>query len=197
MVLLAAFMAIPLLLPRAPALWSVPAAAPLAAAVGAGPAYAAIAGQGTTWGRRAALGAIGFLWVGLAEATLRHPLVFGLAEGQRARSYWVHDGWRALQHGVAPLFASPAIACAGVWALFAVALPLLVRGRRLAADVLAAAVWAGCLYAAMRGVEWLMGPTAAARGVALGAVGAGVLAVAFAAGRRAASGAAYGSGDVP
>jgi hypothetical protein len=196
-ILVAACLPIPLLLPRAPALWSVPAAAPLAAAAGAGPAYAAVAGQGSTWGRRAALGAIGFLWVGLAEATLRHPLVFGLAEGQRERSYWVHDGWGALQHGVAPLFASAAIACAGVWAVFAVALPVLVRGRRLAADVLAAAVWAGCLYAAMRGVESLVGPTATARGAALGAAAAGVLAVVFAAARRSASGAADGSGDVP
>jgi hypothetical protein len=183
--LLAAFVPIPLLVPRAPALWSLPTFAPLFAAAGAGPAYAGLAGQAATWGRRAALAAIGFLWVGLAEAAIRHPLVFGLADGQRTAAYWQHDGWRALGDGLVPLFSSPALLSAAAWGAFAALLPVLVRGRRLAADLLAAAVWAGGLYAAMLGVETVAGPSATARGALAGAAAGAALAVAFAARKRA------------
>jgi hypothetical protein len=183
-VLLAALLPIPLLLPRAPTLWSLPAAAPLFAVAGAGPAFAAMAGQAATAGRRVALGAIGFVWVGLAEAAIRHPLVFGLAEGQRPRTYWMHDGWLALSRAVVPLFGSPALASALVWGALAALLPVLVRGRRLALDALGAGLWAAALYAAMRGVERLVGPGAPERGALAGAVVAAALAVAFAALRR-------------
>jgi hypothetical protein len=63
-------------------------------------------------------------------------------------------------------------------------LPLLVRGHRLAADVLAAGVWAGGLYAAVLGVEKLAGPGVHARGAAAGAGLAGCIAVVAAAARR-------------
>jgi len=104
------------------------------------------------------------------------------------RGYWLHDGWRALEHAVAPVFGSAVIACAAAWALFAAVLPLLVRGQRLAADVTGAAIWAGGLYAAMRGVEHLAGPGVSARGALGGAVAAALLAVAAAALRRSGAG---------
>jgi hypothetical protein len=184
LLLLVACLPVPFLLPRAPATWTLPAVAPLLAVAGAGPAYAAIAGQAGGWGRRAALGALGYLWIGLAEAAIRSPLFFGLVDGQRPRGYWLHDGWRALTQGAAPLFATPVALCALVFALFAALLPLLVRGHRLAADVLAAGVWAGGLYAAVLGVEKLAGPGVHARGAAAGAGLAGCIAVVAAAARR-------------
>src|SRR5262249_19094889 len=74
-VLFAACLPIPLLLPRAPGTWSLPAVAPALAYLGAGATYPAVAGQATTWGRRAALGAIGWLWIALAEAAVHSPLL--------------------------------------------------------------------------------------------------------------------------
>jgi hypothetical protein len=196
-VLLAALLPVPLLVWRAPVLWSVPAAAPLLAAAGAGPAYAAVAGQATTWRRRAALGAIGFLWVALAEAAIRHPLVFGLAHSQQPRGDWLHNGWHALGHAVVPVFASPVLLCAAGWAACAAVLPLLVRGHRLAVDVLGATVWAVALYISTAGVQDLLGKGAPARGAAAGAAAAAVLAVAAAAARRSRSGGAVRPNPVP
>jgi hypothetical protein len=196
-VLLVALLPIPFVLARAPASWSLPLAAPVLAVLGAAPAYAALAGQAATWGRRAALGAIGFLWVALAETAIRHPLLFGLVDGQRTRDYWLHDGWRALAHGVAPIFGSPLLLCAVVWAAFAAILPLLVRGHRLAADIVAATVWAAGLYAATLAIHDLAGTGFALRGAVLGAALAGVAAVAAAGARRRASGPADGPNPVP
>lgn len=183
-VLAAALAPAVLLLSRAPALWSVPALAPALAAFGAGPGYAAVAGQASTWVRRAALGALGFLWVGLAEAAIRHPLLFGLAGGQQERERWMHDGWRALVHGVFPLLESPLLLCAAAWAAFAAVLPLFVRGQRLAVDLMGAALWATGLAAAVTGVARLAEPGAHPRGALLGAALAGLIAVACGGVRR-------------
>jgi hypothetical protein len=43
-----------------------------------GGAYAAVAGQASTWPRRAALGALGSLWIALADDTLADPGPFAL-----------------------------------------------------------------------------------------------------------------------
>jgi hypothetical protein len=173
-----------LLLSRVPALWSVPVLAPALAALGAGPGFAAFAGQASTWGRRAALGALGFLWVGLAEAAIRHPLLFGLAESQQERGRWMHDGWRALAHGVFPLLESPLLLCAAAWAAFAAVLPLFVRGERLAVDLMGAALWATGLAAAVTGVARLADPGSHPRGALVGAALAALVAVVFAGARR-------------
>jgi eukaryotic-like serine/threonine-protein kinase len=196
-VLLAACLPIPFLLARSPAGWSVPGFAPLLAAAGLGAAYPALAGQASTWGRRAALGAIGWLWLALAEAAVKTPLLFGLVDGQRERRYWLHDGWRALSHAVAPLFASPTALTAIAFAVAAALLPVLVRGLRLALDLIAAAVWAGALYAALLGIETLAGPGVDARGAAVGAAFAAVIAVTAAAVRRSRGEAALGPNPVP
>jgi hypothetical protein len=74
----AACLPVPLLLPRAPAWWSVPGFAPLLALAGAPAGYTAIAGQAATWPRRAALGAIGSLWIALADDALADPGPFAL-----------------------------------------------------------------------------------------------------------------------
>ena len=184
LILLVACLPIPFLLPRSPGAWTVPITAPLLAVVGAGPAYTAIAGQASTWGRRAALGAIGYLWIALAEAAIKTPLMFGLADGQREREFWVHDGWRALSHGAAPIFGSPVVLTALVFAAFAAVLPFLVRGVTLAADLLAALIWATGLYAAVIGIEQLAGPGAESRGLAAGAGLAAVIAIMAGAVRR-------------
>jgi hypothetical protein len=75
---IAACLPVPLMLPAAPAWWSVPGFAPLLALANAGPAYAGLAGQAATWPRRAALGALGSLWIALADDTLADPGPFAL-----------------------------------------------------------------------------------------------------------------------
>jgi hypothetical protein len=196
-VLLIACVPVPLLLARAPSAWSLPALAPLLGAAGAGPAFAAAAGQATTWARRAALGAIGFLWLGLAEAAVEHPMMFGLAGDQRARDYWVHDGWRALAHGVLPLLGSPVMLCALAWGAFAAVLPALVRSRRLAPDVLGASIWAAGLYAAVLAVGRIADPGSRPRGALVGSAAAAAIAVACAAARRRRSERAVAPEPVP
>jgi tRNA A-37 threonylcarbamoyl transferase component Bud32 len=196
-ILLAACLPIPFLLPRFPAGWSLPAFGPLLGAAGAGAAYPALAGQAPTWGRRAGLGAIGWFWLALAEAVIHTPLMFGLVAGQRTKHYWLHDGWRALAHGVAPVFATTTALAALAFAAAAATLPLLVRGLRLPLDVIAAGVWAGALYAALVGIGRLAGPGAAPRGAAAGAALAAVIAVTAAAVRRRRSEAGLGSDPVP
>ena len=196
-VLLAATLPIPFLLPRSPASWTVPGFAPLLGVAGAGGAYPAIAGQAGTWGRRAALGAIGWLWLALAEAAVKAPLVFGLADGQRTRGYWVHDGWRAVTHAIAPVFATTTALTAIAFALAAAILPLLVRGLRLPLDLIGALVWGGALYAALVGIERLSGPGVSARGAAAGVALGAAMAVAAAAVRRSRMEGDLGQNPVP
>jgi hypothetical protein len=74
----AACLPVPLLLPRAPAAWSVPGFAPLLALATVGAGYTAIAGQASPWPRRAALGALGSLWIALADDSLADPSPFAL-----------------------------------------------------------------------------------------------------------------------
>ncbi|HYZ27641.1 MAG TPA: serine/threonine-protein kinase [Thermoleophilaceae bacterium] len=148
----AACLPVPLLLPRAPAFWSVPGFAPLLGLANAGAGYTAIAGQAVTWPRRAALGVLGSLWIALADDSLADP--------------------------------RPAALTTVAFALAAILLPLLVRGLRFALDLIAAAVWAGALYAALAGIERLAGPGMDLRGAAAGSVLAAVTAVTAAAVRR-------------
>jgi eukaryotic-like serine/threonine-protein kinase len=161
----AACLPVPLLLPRAPAWWSVPGFAPLLNLAGAAGGYPAIAGQASTWPRRAALGAIGAFWIALVDDTLADPAPFALT---------------ALTFAVAGTL-----------------LPVLVRGLRLALDLIAAAVWAGALYAALLGIEEVAGTRADTREAAVGAALAAVIAVTAAAVRRSRGETALGPNPVP
>ena len=72
--------------------------------------------------------------------------------------------------------------------LAALALPVVVRGRVLAADVVGATAWAAALGSATQAVAGTLSWQPTMRGLVAGAVVAGGLAVAFAASR----GEAYG-----
>ena len=63
----AACMPIPFLLPRAGTLWSLPVLAPLLGTVALGPAFVGVAALAPTAPRRAGLAAAGFLWLALGE----------------------------------------------------------------------------------------------------------------------------------
>ena len=160
--LAAAALPVPLLLRRAPSpAWSLPAVAPLLGLATAAGAFPALTGRIARPLHRAALGALGAWWLLLAEALLHRRLVLGAPDGA--------GGWDA----VTAVATSPAIAMAAVWAIAAVLLPLLVRGRLIAVDLVGATAWAAGLAAATQGA---LGATP--RGLVLGAIASALLAIA-------------------
>jgi hypothetical protein len=143
-----ALAAAPLMLPRAPALWSLPALAPALGAIGLAPAFPALAAQVRGAWRRAALAAVGVSWVLVGVALFDRRLLLGVAAGTRDRASWQGSAPDAATHALAPLLRSGALAFAIVWAVAAVALPWLMRGRSLPLNSFAAAVWALLVAAA-------------------------------------------------
>jgi hypothetical protein len=160
------------LLRRSGTLWSLPAGAAVLGAAGLAGAWPALAAQaGRPW-QRAALGALGGWWLALAEILTGDRLALGAPPGS------------ALDAGhLDPLLTSGALALAGLWAGAAVALPVLVRGRVLAADLVGATAWAAALGSATQAIAGSLSWQPTMRGLVAGAVAAGGLAVVFAASR--------------
>jgi hypothetical protein len=168
----------PLLLRGASPAWSLPAAAPLLGLAGLAGGFPALAGMARRGWTRAALGALGLWWLLLAEPLLGRTLLFGAAAGTPARPRWDGAAGLAASDVVVPLVTSGALAQAALWAVAALVLPWIVRGRHLAFDVVAATVWAAGLAAGTISV----GQAASGgspRGLVAGAVLAGGLAVAL------------------
>jgi len=181
LILAAAAMPIPLLLPRAGLLWSVPIFAPLLGAIALGPAFIGVAALAPTPWRRAGLGAAGFVWLAMGEVLTGRNLLFGVSDGTLPRADWEGSISAAASDALGPLLSGPALAPAAVWAAFAVLLPLVVRGRWLMVDLLGAGLWAAGLVAAHAALGDMLAATTAldqARGAAAGAIGAGLIVVA-------------------
>ena len=179
LVLAAAAAPVPLLMPRAGALWSVPALAPLLGAVGLAPAFVAAAGLASTGWRRAGLAAAGFLWLAAAEVISGRALLFGPAVGTSPSGTWNDSLVAAAADALYPTLISPVLAPIVVWALLAAALPVVVRGRSLPLDAVGAAIWAAGLVAALgalattlEGAARLQEPRGALAGAVVGAVAA-------------------------
>ena len=165
------------LLRRSPTLWSLPAGAPLLGVAGLAGAWPALAAQaGRPW-QRAAVGALGAWWLALAEVLTGDRLALGAPPGSALDSAHLD-----------PLLTSGALALTALWAVAAVVLPFLVRGRVFAADVVGATAWAAALGSATQAIAGTLSWQPTMRGLVAGAVVAGGLAVAFAASR----GEAYG-----
>jgi hypothetical protein len=147
--LVAAALVTPLLLPVGnPAAAPLPALAPLLGLAGLAPVYPALAGLSRSMASRALLGATGYIWLVVCEEIADRTLMFG-------PEMVAPDGWRQ-SAGVAfgdvllPLFAGGVLAAAAVWAVAAVALPMLVRGRAPVLDAVGALIWAAALISAHR-----------------------------------------------
>ncbi|MBS1869803.1 MAG: serine/threonine protein kinase [Actinobacteria bacterium] len=198
LVLACALAAPPLLLPLRGRAWSVPFAAPLLGVALLAGAYPALAGQARTLWRRAALGALGFWVLALAEPVAHATLYYGRARGTWAGAAWEGSPTDAVAHVLQPLVASGALACAGLWAAAAAVLPWLVRGRSAALDLLAATLWAAALAAGAGMIGHALGPGMVpqpdARGAALGAAAGVLIAVGARATRGAVVGARAGAG---
>ena len=172
LLLAAAVLPTPLLLPRAGLLWSVPALAPLLGSIALAPLFVGVAALPSTAWRRAGLAAAGFLWLAAAEILTGRELLFGAADGTAPRSEWQSSVVDATADAIVPLVSSPALAPALVWVAFAALLPLVVRGRYPALDLLAAAVWAAGLVGAQGALGDLRAATTEldhARGAVVGA----------------------------
>ena len=159
LLLLAALAPVPLMLPRSGRLWSLPALAPLLGIVGLAPAYVGVAALARGTWRRAALAAAGFLWLAAAEALTGSPLLFGVPDGVLPRGEWQDSIDAAASDAVGPLLSSPALAPAVVWAALAPALALVVRGRFMGLDLLAAGAWAAVLITAQAALGDLLAST--------------------------------------
>jgi hypothetical protein len=160
----------PLLLRHRGLTWSLPAAAPALGLAGLAGAYPAVAGRVRGVWARAALGAAGLWWLLLAEPLLDREILVGTAPGSAG------DVLEALA-------TSGVLLLAPLWAGAAVVLPWLVSGRSLALDIVGAATWAAALGSGTAAVAGWAG-LAEPRGLAAGAVVAGVLAVAGARARN-------------
>ena len=161
--------------------WLACALAPILGVIGLAGAFPAIAGQAPRWRMRAALGALGYWWLALAEPLLARRLWLGPAPGTPPRTVWEGSLSNTAVHVIGPLLSTGLLFGAALWAGGAVLLPLLVRGRNAALDVVAAVAWAAALAAAAPALDaGLAGQSAHAtpRGAVVGAVLGAALAVA-------------------
>jgi hypothetical protein len=141
LLLAVALAVVPLLMPRTPALWSLPALAPALGALGVAAAFPAVVGQLRGPWRRASLAALGLWWLLLAEPVLGRRLLLGVAAGTRDRLSWQGSAVDAFDHALVPLLRGGALGVALIWALAALALPVLLRAQRASAHAAAAALW--------------------------------------------------------
>jgi eukaryotic-like serine/threonine-protein kinase len=136
----------------------------------------------TAW-RRAGLAAAGILWLAIGELITGKNLLFGVPDGALPRGEWQGSISAAGSDALAPLLSGPALAPAIVWAAFAVLLPLVVRGRWLAVDLVGAGLWAAGLIIAQAALGDMLAATTTldqARGAIAGAIGGALVAVAVA-----------------
>lgn len=161
--------------------WLACALAPALGAVGLASAFPAIAGQAPRWRMRAALAALGYWWLQLAEPLLGERLWLGPHAATPPRASWEGSLQATAVHVIGPLLSVGVLLGAILWASGAIVLPLIVRGRNAALDALAAVVWSALLIAAAPLLDSGLAAHAAQpnpRGVILGGVLGGALAVA-------------------
>jgi hypothetical protein len=152
--------------------WLAAAVAPALGLAGLAGAFPALAGQRARWRARAALAALGFWWVALAEPLLARRLWLRAPSAFPPRGVWEASFGGSATHVVAATLTWELLLGAGVWALAAMVLPWIVRGRSAALDVLAAVAWTVSLLAAVPLLERALLAHAshpAPRGVLLGA----------------------------
>jgi serine/threonine protein kinase len=161
--------------------WLASALAPVLGFAGLAGAFPAVAGQATRWSERAALAALGYWWLTLAEPLLTRRLWLGPPPGTPVRAVWEGSLGSAATHVVGPVLSVGVLLGAASWATAAVLLPWLVRGRSAAFDVVAATIWSAVLAAAAPVLDGGLSVHAvhpSPRGVVLGAVLGGGIAVA-------------------
>jgi eukaryotic-like serine/threonine-protein kinase len=154
--------------------------APALGAVGLAGAFPAIAGQASRWRERAALAAIGYWWLTLAEPLTGRRLWLGQSSGASLPTTW-EGSLSGAAHVLAPLLGLGVLLGAALWASGAVVLPWIVRGRSAALDLVAATTWSAALAAAAPMLDSGLsahGAHPTPRGAVLGALLGGAIAMA-------------------
>jgi tRNA A-37 threonylcarbamoyl transferase component Bud32 len=149
--LIAALGSPPLLAAIEPEAIALPGLAPILGLAGLGPVYPALAGLTRGAAGRALLGGIGYLWLAAWEELAHRTLLLGPVADPPA--HWTGSAGTALTDVITPLVDGSVLAGAGIFALAAWALPLLIRGRAPLLDALGALVWAAGLISALRLVD--------------------------------------------
>jgi hypothetical protein len=111
-------------------------------------AFPALAGQRARSGERAALAALGYWWLTLAEPLLDRRLWLGLPAGTPPRNVWEGSLSSTAVHVIGPTLSLGVLVGASVWAAGAVLLAWIVRGRSAVLDVFAAITWSVALLLA-------------------------------------------------
>jgi hypothetical protein len=160
--------------------WLGCALAPVLGLIGLAGAFPAVAGQASRWRQRAALAALGYWWLTLAEPLAGRRLWLGQPAGAPSRAAWEASlGGGA--HVLGPLLGLGLVLGAALWAGASAVLPWILRGRSAALDVIAATTWSAGLAAAAPLLDSGLSAHAAhlaPRGVVLGAILGGAIAVA-------------------
>jgi hypothetical protein len=139
-----------LLLPARPNAWPLAAAAPALGLIGLAGAWPALASRAGRTVQRAALGAIGWVWLLLAGAALgpAHVLYLPHVPGVPPPAAWIGSLSQTTGHLLPALVKTGVLAPAIVWALAAVTAPWLVRGRTLMLDVARVLAWSALVVSA-------------------------------------------------
>jgi tRNA A-37 threonylcarbamoyl transferase component Bud32 len=127
---------------------ALPGLSPPLALIGLGPVYPALAGLTRGAAGRALLGGVGYLWIATWEELAHKTLLLGPVADPPA--HWTGSASIAFSDVVAPLLDGSVLAGAGVFALAAFCLPLLIRGRAPILDGIGALIWAAGLITALR-----------------------------------------------
>ncbi|MDQ6805591.1 MAG: hypothetical protein M3065_11635, partial [Actinomycetota bacterium] len=115
------------------------------------------------------------VWTALGTTLSGTTLYLRAPPGMPSPGQWPSSVGATFHRVLEPLVTSGALAPALVWAVAAVILPWLARGRRVAVDFVLASAWAAGLVAATYSVlRMVHGPLAGAplRGAVVGGVGA-------------------------
>jgi hypothetical protein len=169
------------LLPRRGAAWPLPAGAVALGLMGLGGAWPAVAARiGASFWRRAALGAVGLVWLAAAGQLAGRDLYLRRPPGALSPGAWTGSLRVAIDHVVPALSGAGVLAAALVWAVAAGVLPWLARGRSLPIDGAIVAAWSASLVSATTAAVTLGGAERAAVGgpAVLGPVVGGAVALA-------------------
>lgn len=127
---------------------SLPVLAPTLGAIGLAGAFPALAALPRRAVERAMVAAVGYLWLVAIEAVARRDLL--LSGTPPASAGWEDSLTSGLSEVLIHALAPICLLGAAVWAVAAVTLPLIVRGRFLALDLLGFIVWIAALITAER-----------------------------------------------
>jgi serine/threonine protein kinase len=166
---------------RLGAAWLAAALAPVLGLAGLAGAFPAIAGQASRWRERAALAALGYWWLSLAEPLLGRRLWLAAPAGMPARAAWEGSLSLTATHVIGPLLDLGLLLGALLWAAGAALLPWIVRGRSAARDLLAVTVWSAAIVAAAPALDAGLSAQAvhpSPRGAVLGAILGGLFVLA-------------------